>query len=142
MTEFLADRQSIVDVITRYATSIDKRDLERYATCFVDDVEVTGFSFGPMIGVKPYVAAVAKALTRFGCTHHLLGNHEIEITGETAHMRTYIQATHVLASDPDTLLVLWAIYDDQLVRTNESWKIKKHHLDVIIPARKIHSSQR
>lgn len=137
----MTDREAVAEVIIRYATSVDKRDLARYATCFTDDVEVTGFSGGPIVGLAPYVEWVAKALSRFARTQHLLGNHEIEITGDTAHMRTYVQATHVLEADPDYLLVLWAVYDDQMMRTSDGWKIARHHLDRLIPPRRIHAPE-
>lgn len=137
----MTDREAVAEVIIRYATSVDKRDLARYATCFTDDVEVTGFSGGTITGLTPYVEWVGKALSRFGRTQHLLGNHEIEITGDTAHMRTYFQATHVLDAEPDYLLVLWAVYDDRMIRTPDGWKIAKHHLDRLIPPRRIHAPE-
>ena len=39
----LLDRQAMFDVMIRYGTSVDARDLDRYRTCFVDDVTVVGF---------------------------------------------------------------------------------------------------
>lgn len=137
MSDAIADRLAIADVIIRYATSVDQRDLQRYATCFVEDIVVTGFSGGEMRGLGPYVEWVGEALSRFSHTHHQVGNHEITVNGDQAHMRTYITATHVLASDPSTLLILWGIYDDQLVRTRDGWKITRHHLERLIEPRQI-----
>ena len=60
---------------------------------------------------------VGPALDNYLGTHHQITNQEVTVDGDTGHMRSYVQATHVLASDPDRLLILWAIYDDQMVRT-------------------------
>ena len=139
MTDPTADRLAVADVMIRYATCVDARDLDRYATCFTDDVEVTGFSGGPITGLANYLPWVGSALKRFSQTHHMLGNQVVEIDGDHAHLRTYVTATHVLADDADTLLVLWANYDDRLIRTPDGWKITHHRLEPVIPPRRIHA---
>ena len=137
MTDPIADRLAVGDVIIKYATSVDARDMQRYASCFVEDIVVTGFSGGEMHGLGPYVEWVVQALERFSHTQHLIGNQEIVVTGDSAHMRSYVQATHVLADDDTVLVILWAVYDDHLVRTPEGWKITKHHLERLIAPRQI-----
>jgi ketosteroid isomerase-like protein len=137
MIDPIEDRLAVGDVIIRYATSVDARAMDRYATCFTEDVVVTGFGDDTFRGLGPYVAYVNGALARFGRTQHLIGNQEISIDGDTAHMRSYVQATHVLAADEATLVILWAVYDDQLVRTAEGWKIRRHHLERQIGPRRV-----
>jgi uncharacterized protein (TIGR02246 family) len=135
MSQELQDRVDIAQVMIRYATSVDQRDLERYATCFTDDVVVTGFGGIDFTDRDTYVAWVAEALSRFSRTHHQITNQEIVIDGDTAHMRSHVQATHVLADDEDTLLILWGVYDDQLERNEQGWQITQHHLQRLIPPR-------
>ncbi len=137
MSQELQDRYDIGQVMIRYATSVDQRDFDRYASCFTDDVEVGGFSSGPIKGLDNYVPWVREALDNFRGTHHQITNQEIEVDGDTAHMRSYVQATHELASDSNTLLILWAIYDDRLVRTADGWRITHHHLERLIDSRRI-----
>ena len=137
MIDPTADRLGVADVIIRYATSVDKRDMLRYATCFTDEVVVTGFGDQSFEGIGPYLEYVTNALKRFGRTQHLIANQEITIDGDTAHMRSYVQATHELAGDPETLVVLWAVYDDRLVRTAVGWRITKHHLERQIGPRRV-----
>ena len=139
MSDDLSERHAIAEVILRYALSVDQKDLARYATCFTDDVEVTGFSGGAITGVTTYVEWVGTALSRYSHTQHMLGNHEITIDGDTAHIRTYVQAMHVLAGESETMVGLWGIYDDQMVRTADGWKISKHHLERLISPRRIHA---
>jgi phosphotransferase system enzyme I (PtsI) len=64
---------------------------------------------------------------------------EIIVDGDTAHMRSYVQATHVLVDDADTLIILWGIYDDRLVRTDDGWKITHHALERLIEPRRVHA---
>jgi uncharacterized protein (TIGR02246 family) len=135
MPDAIADRLAICDVMIRYATSVDARDMARYATCFTDDVVVTGFGDRTLTGKAEYVPWVEKALARYSATQHLVGNQEVSVHGDSAHLRTYVQATHVLAVDPGTLVVLWGIYDDRLVRTPDGWQITHHHLERLIGPR-------
>ncbi len=132
MSNELADRLAIQDVMVKYATAVDARDLDRQASCFRHDAVVTGFGTEPIVGRDAFQAYVAQALTRYGKTQHLLGNFEVTITGDTAHLRTYVQATHSLATETGDLIVLWAIYDDQLVRTDDGWLITEHRLERLL----------
>lgn len=142
----LRDRYDVGQVMIRYATSVDQGDLERYATCFTEDVEVSGFgekSGEPTFTDRAtYVPWVGKALQNFSATHHQITNQEVEIDGDRAHLRSYVQATHEMANDPDTLMVLWAIYDDRLVRTDDGWRITHHTLERLIKSKMVHTSPR
>ena len=141
MGDELQDRDDVGRVIVRYATSVDQGDLERYATCFTEDVVVTGFGDRTFTDRATYVAWVASALARFSATHHQITNREIVLDGDRAHLRSYVQATHVLAADPEQLLILWGIYDDRLARTDDGWRITHHGLERLIPPRLVHAPQ-
>lgn len=126
----IADRLAVQDVMIRYATSVDARDMERYASCFTADLVASGFGQGPpMQGREAFLAYVIEALKRFSATQHLLGNQVVELRGDEATLRTYVQATHVLVNDPDTTLTLWATYHDELVRQDGEWRIREHRLE-------------
>lgn len=137
MSQQLQDIHDVGQVIIKYATSVDKRDLDRYGSCFTDDVEVSGFSSGTVTGRDTWVTFVDKALEAYVGTHHQITNQEISVDGDSAHMRSYVQATHESASDPNCLVILWAVYDDELVRTSEGWKISRHVLDRLIRSRRV-----
>lgn len=132
------DRFAIGDVIIRYADAIDQLDYDRYATCFTDDVVVTGFTADPVVGLPAYREWVRAARDRYGRTQHLIGNIQVTVDGDTAHMRSYVQATHELPNDPEHLLTVWAAYDDDLVRTPAGeWKITHHHYAPLIAPRRL-----
>lgn len=137
MSAELQDRHDIGQVMIRYATSVDQRDMERYGSCFAEDCVVRGFSAGDVVGRDKWVEFVTAALTNFEGTHHQITNQEITVDGDTAHMRSYVQATHELAGDPEHLLILYAIYDDQLVRGPNGWEFTVHALERLIDSKRV-----
>ena len=133
----LEDRLAVGDIIIRYADSIDQCDYDRYCTCFTDDVVVSGFTPEVITGLAAYRPWVTAARNRYGRTQHLIGNIQVTVSGDTAHLRSYVQATHELPDDPEHLIVLWAAYNDELVRTAEGWKISHHELERLINVKKV-----
>ncbi|MEY3641289.1 MAG: hypothetical protein RLZZ199_1094 [Actinomycetota bacterium] len=133
----IEDRLAIGDVIIRYADSIDQCDYDRYCTCFTDDLVVTGFGPTPIEGLANYREWVSAARGKYGRTQHMIGNIQVTLNGDEAKMRSYVQATHEDPSDPEHLVVLWAAYVDDMVRTPQGWKIKRHHLDVLVNRRRV-----
>ena len=105
------DRIALQDVMLRYASGVDDRDMALYRSCFADDVEVVGFGdSGPVNGVDAWCDYVANALERFGPTQHMLGPQLATVNGDDAHCRTDVQALHYMKDDPETTLTLWATY--------------------------------
>ena len=133
----LEDRLAIGDVIIRYADAIDQCDYDRYCTCFTDDVVVTGFLPTSIEGLDNYRNWVMGARGKYGRTQHLIGNIQVTVNGDTGKLRSYVQATHEDPNDPDHLVVLWAAYVDDMVRTAAGWKIRKHHLEVLVNRRRV-----
>ena len=133
----LEDRLAVGDIIIRYADSIDQCDYDRYCTCFTDDVVVSGFTPEVITGLSAYRPWVTAARNRYGRTQHLIGNIQVTVNGDTAQLRSYVQATHELPDDPEHLIVLWAAYNDTLVRTAGGWKISHHELERLINVKKV-----
>ena len=133
----IEDRLAVGDVIIKYADSVDQLDYDRYASCFTDDVVVSGFTPEPISTLAAYMPWLRKARDRFGRTQHMIGNIQVTLDGDRAHMRSYVQATHEVPGDVDHLLTLWAAYVDDLVRTPAGWKISKHHIERLIDAKRI-----
>ena len=129
MSQELADRQAVQDVLIRYATSCDARDMAAYGSCFAEDAVISGFGSETVNGRQAWVDYVDKALKAFTATQHFVGNQVVQLKGDAATMRTYVQATHFLAERPGTTLTLFAIYHDELVRNNGNWEITEHRLE-------------
>jgi ketosteroid isomerase-like protein len=122
------DRHAIQDVIVTYAASVDDRNFDAYRSCFADDVELEGFGPEPVHGLDTWMEFVVDALASYRATQHMLGVPKIEIDGDTASMRTDVQASH-FPSDPDgKTFTLWATYETKLGRHAAGWKIQHHRL--------------
>ena len=40
MSDHVADRIALQDVMLRYAAGVDERDFDLYSSCFIEDVEI------------------------------------------------------------------------------------------------------
>jgi uncharacterized protein (TIGR02246 family) len=128
----LADRLAVQDVMIRYATSCDARDMAAYGSCFTEDAVISGFGGGgPIRGRQAWVDFVTNALKRFSATQHLLGNQVVEVDGDEATLQTSVQASHFLVDKPGAVMTLFATYFDKLVRKDGHWQIYDHRLQPI-----------
>ena len=126
----IADRFAVQDVMTRYAAGVDNRDLALHESCFTEDVVVSGFAPDREFnGRAAWMEYVRNALERFSATQHLISNHAVELHGDHASLRTYVQATHLMATGPQSTFVLWATYHTNLRRTASGWRIVAHRLE-------------
>lgn len=128
MPDLSDDRHAVQDVIVRYAACLDDRDFESYRRCFTDDVELEGFRREPVHGLEAWMSFVAHALESYRATQHMLGVPLIEIDGDSARMRTDLQASHFPADPKGRTFTLWATYESSLVRTQARWRIRHHRL--------------
>ncbi len=128
MSEAIADRFAVQDVMLRYAASVDERDLGRYRDCFADDVEVHGFGESTFIGADAWTDYVKAALEPFGSTQHMLGPQLAELSGDQAHCRTDVQALHCMKEPEGEVFTLWATYITDMKRISGKWKITRHQL--------------
>jgi ketosteroid isomerase-like protein len=129
MLDPIADRLAIQDVMTRYATGVDTRDEELFAGCFTADVVVSGFGREPFEGLEAWIGFFRRALDRFTVTQHMISNHAVEVEGDRAKMRTYVQATHLMTAAPGTMMTIWGVYHSELVRDGDTWRISLHHVE-------------
>ncbi len=123
----IADRIEIDDLLTRYATAVDNKDWELYATCFTPDAFIdyssAGGAKGPMPEVKQWLAEV---MPMFPMTQHLVVNKVVAIDGDHATARSAVFNPMGLP-DGDGLQLFFdgAYYNDKLVRTPDGWRISE-----------------
>ncbi len=124
----LRDRADVADVLFRYGSSLDEKDWARLETCFTPGA--TGIlAGGPQLeGYTAIEEAVRAALSVYDRTHHSISNCEVEVSGDTAHLRANLIATHLL---PDGNFVVGGVYREELVRTADGWRISHHVLDAL-----------
>lgn len=121
----LADKQAIYEVVLRYCRGVDRLDLELVRSCYHPDGvdHHTGFS-----GVRDdYIAWVGQGLRRFSGTQHLVGNHLIELDGDTAFGEAYGNAHHWGDPPDDPRLNFTSAfrYVDRYERRDGEWRISE-----------------
>jgi ketosteroid isomerase-like protein len=125
MLQELADRAAIVDIVIAYATAVDTRDWGRLGALFTDDACWEYAGSGERVrGPDAIVARISAAVERCDATHHLNGNHVVEVHGDAAGHTCYYQAQHVRLGLPGGERFLGGgRYEDRLRRTPDGWRI-------------------
>ena len=124
----LADRIEIDDLLTRYATGVDRKQWDLWETCFTEDAFIDYSAFGGTSGhVKEVRAWLEKTMEGFSMTQHLVGNREICIEGDTATARSLFFNPMGVPSEegPPRLFFCGGYYHDKLVRTEQGWRIRE-----------------
>ena len=129
----LLDHQQIEAVLTRYAVAIDTKDWLLFKTCFTTDGAVDyGPEFGRHEGLDNIVAVVRNLIGDLDATHHLTGNYQIHVDGDTASCVSYIHAQHCLAGAAGgETFTLGGVYRDTLVRVGDGWRITLRKLETV-----------
>jgi 3-phenylpropionate/cinnamic acid dioxygenase small subunit len=124
----ISDRIEIDDLLTRYATGVDRKDWDLWESCFTPDAWIDYSAFGGTSGgVKEVRAWLEKTLAMFSMSQHMVINREVAIEGDAATCRSGFYNPMALLTGEDESL-LWfdgGYYCDELVRTDEGWRIKK-----------------
>lgn len=118
-----SDRDEILDLTVRYATAIDSRQYDLFATVFTDDAALDYGIVGQWTGAAEVAQFMEAAHVGAAHTMHRMTNHVIAIDGDTATVRTYVDAL-ILAEDGSGANPV-GYYDDNLLRTNAGWRIAR-----------------
>jgi 3-phenylpropionate/cinnamic acid dioxygenase small subunit len=124
-------RQEIADVLVRYATGIDRRDWALFRSCFTEDCDA---DYGD-IGVWHGADAITEwmELSHRGCGHtlHRITNQAMTPNGGGVSARSYVDAI-VMASDNQSGSQAVGFYDDELVDTDDGWKIARRRFTMVL----------
>ncbi|MFZ0832128.1 MAG: nuclear transport factor 2 family protein [Mycobacterium sp.] len=116
------DRQDISDLLVRYATGIDRHDWPLFRTVFTDDCELDYGQVGTWNGVDAVTEFME--LSHAGVqTLHRMSNQAIEVDGDRAQARTYVDMVMVGEGNPGVNAI--GYYDDEIVRTADGWRIAR-----------------
>ncbi len=122
----IADRIAIDDLLTRYATAVDRRDWDLWRSCFTADAIIDYTDAGGIRGGVDEVARwLAEVMPLFAMTQHLVTNREVILEGDRATARCcFFNPLGVASGDgPMRLYFDGGYYHDQLVRTDDGWRI-------------------
>ena len=128
----LMDERAIVAVALRYCRALDTKDWAALDTVFLPDAHADLGTATEQIGREAIVERICNALKHLDDSQHLVGNHEVQVDGDTATHRCYLQAQHIRKSatgSPNYLV--GGRYEDRLVRTADGWRIAYRKLAVM-----------
>lgn len=125
----LEDRAQIMELLTAYGATLDRRDFAAFGQLFAEDAEY-GSSRSPTRGRAAIQAQLEKTLTSNpsnlpGPNRHVFFNPSIQVDGDRATARSLGAYTVPEAGTQVTQLVFFTAYDDTLVRRNGRWLFQR-----------------
>lgn len=135
----LEDEKAIREVIIRYGETLDARDYAGYARLFASDGVWTG-GFGTFTGPAAIQEMLEKNLGApeegyiNKSSFHLVTTVVVDVDGDTAKARSRYQF-FTASKENRPVHVLAGRYEDEFVRENGEWKIKRRYTHGVIPWR-------
>lgn len=119
-----------------YAYGIDTRDWTLYRSIFTDQIDMDFSSYSgeaaKTFTADDWVRGVQPLFEGLDATQHSLSNPLIDVEGNRARCRMYMQAEHFLTQGQgDSSYAIGGYYDDQLIRTDMGWRISAVTLNVL-----------
>jgi hypothetical protein len=120
----LLARQEITDLVGRYMRGLDRLDPELLRSTFHDDATTDyGFFQG---GPDAFVDMAMNALRDHLANHHMIGQVNIDLDGDTAFGEVYFQAFHRIVADGEERdLFISGRYVDRYEKRAGAWKIAR-----------------
>jgi len=125
----LVAKEKIRNVTVRYAEACDHRNWRLFDEVF--DAELKG-NYGGQFQIRnreKLVNLIKSMLGGCGPSQHLLGNHRIEVQGNTATSVCAVRAAHAGKGErKDLFYEIWGEYRDRLDCQNGEWRIVHREL--------------
>ena len=122
------EKINIIELLNRFGIAIDSRDWDTFSSLFAQEVEFDYSSIGDIAGVFPPAEITNNAQKNFGgfkVTQHVITNHQIKPSSDTAKCEAYVRAMHVLPNEEvEPMLEIGGCYLAELIQTDSDWKIK------------------
>ncbi|MCB0940575.1 MAG: nuclear transport factor 2 family protein [Mycobacterium sp.] len=126
MTEPPGAPEQITALIHRYATAIDTKDWELFATCSTTDAVSDYGDIGRWNSARKITEFMTAAHAGMRDTKHMLHNVVVTMAGPSrATAVSYVHTVQALAVDPDGWIDAVGQYNDELVDTADGWRIGK-----------------
>jgi ketosteroid isomerase-like protein len=122
--QMLLDERDIHRGLASFARIADTKSFDALADVFADDVR---FDYGTgklEVGLGALRALLTHHLGRCGGTQHLIGSITVDVDGDSAVSKAYVQARHQRARDPlGPVFDTNGEYADNWHRHPEGWRI-------------------
>src|SRR5690349_5156244 len=110
-----SDRLEIRNLIDEYAGALDDGSVDRLVGVFTDDAHFFVSQAGSDDSLMSYdgsseIAEIMTLISPFGHTFHIMLNHQVKISGDTATSLTYCSANHLIGDPPAANLEMYLKY--------------------------------
>jgi 3-phenylpropionate/cinnamic acid dioxygenase small subunit len=123
-------RQDVAELLVRYATGIDQRDWPLFRTCFTADCDADYGDIGRWHGVDALTEFMASTHAAMGHTLHRISNPAVFHSRGVLAARSYVDAL-LMSADGRSGVHAIGYYDDQLVHTDQGWKIARRRYTMV-----------
>jgi ketosteroid isomerase-like protein len=127
----LQDRADITDVLYRYASTIDRFDIDGVRAVLADDVWAQYGNAEPVSGGDALAAWIGEAIANVVWQHHLLSVYHVEVDGDRASALVYHTSHQVFDDDPDKAKLLIGRYHNELRRESDGWRLSRLVLEIL-----------
>src|SRR5918995_912614 len=127
----LQDRMDITDVLYRYASTIDRFDLDGLRNVLADDLWAQYGNAEPVEGGDAVASWIGEAIATVVWQHHLLSVYHVEVDGDRARALVYHTSHQVFDDAPETAKLLVGRYHNELRREPDGWRISRLVLDIL-----------
>jgi ketosteroid isomerase-like protein len=129
----VSDRLEIRNLIDEYASSLDDGSTDRLVGVFTDDAHFWVTQAGSDESLMSYdgseeIAQIMTLISPFGHTMHVMLNHQVKVSGDTATSVTYCTANHLLGDPAEANLTMALKYRDEHRRTADGWRIARREV--------------
>ena len=129
------EKLAIHELLNRAAYGYDSRNIEMLSECFAEEAEMTmriagGDLVGPFKGNKEIMKLMTSSMEQQSDKRlHEISN--IFFEKEDGEVATVLSSLTLIAvADGGIKLLTTGIYRDDVIKEDNSWKLKKRHLDL------------
>jgi hypothetical protein len=127
----LQDRADITDLLYRYASTIDRFDLDGLRGVLADDLWAQYGNAEPVSGGDAVASWIGEAIANVVWQHHLLSVYHVDIDGDRASALVYHTSHQVFEDSPGTAKLLVGRYHNELRRESDGWRISRLVLEIL-----------
>lgn len=120
----LMDEREIVRALSRFARVLDNKQWDCLGDVFAADVSFNYGTGEARQGMEALRSNMTRYLDRCGPSQHLIGSITVDVRGDEATSRAYVQARHQGKNSPNgPVFDTNGEYVDQWQRRPEGWRI-------------------
>lgn len=123
-----SDERDIERALIRFARAMDDRDWNGLTEILAEDA-IGDLGTGRLEGSAAIIELIRGYLDNCGVTQHLLGNVLVDVDGDRATSRAYVQDLHLSRSDPGLTFHTLGDYHDRWERRDGRWWLVERNKD-------------